>query len=59
MSCKKEKIVAKLKLNYLVKGLDPGILSDVDGKDVKIIKTRLNSLRLDSLLKAGLGTAKK
>ena len=32
---------------------------DVDGKDIKIVKTKLNSLRLDSLLKAGLGTAKK
>ncbi|XP_057369232.1 mitochondrial transcription rescue factor 1-like [Daphnia carinata] len=38
--------------------LDPGILSDVDGKDVKIVKKKLNSLRLDTLLKAGLGTAK-
>ncbi|KAK4010742.1 hypothetical protein OUZ56_019875 [Daphnia magna] len=38
--------------------LDPEILSDVDGKDVKIVKKKVNSLRLDSLLKAGLGTAK-
>jgi len=32
---------------------------DVDGKETKIIKAKLNSLRLDSLLKAGLGIAKK
>lgn len=39
--------------------MDPTLMVDVDGKDIKIVKTKLNSLRLDSLLKAGLGTAKK
>jgi len=38
--------------------VDPMLLQDVDGNDVKIIKTRLNSLRLDTLLKAGLGISK-
>ena len=47
-------------LLYLIfKALDSDILADVDDKDVKIIKKKLNSLRLDTLLKAGLGTAKK
>jgi hypothetical protein len=32
---------------------------DVDGKDTKIVKAKLNSMILDSLLKAGLGIAKK
>lgn len=34
-------------------------MDDVDGKDTKIVRAKLNSLRLDSLLKAALGTAKK
>jgi len=38
--------------------IDPMLLQDVDGNDVKIIKTKLNSLRLDTLLKAGLGISK-
>ena len=44
---------------YFYKGLDPSVMVDVDGKETKIIKAKLNSLRLDSLLKAGLGIAKK
>lgn len=54
--------ISPITLHYIVlilKKLDPEILADVDGKDVKIVKKNLNSLRLDSLLKAGLGTAKK
>jgi len=35
------------------------MMVDVDGKDTKIVKAKLNSMRLDSLLKAGLGIAKK
>jgi len=38
--------------------IDLSLLQDVDGNDVKIIKSRLNSLRLDTLLKAGLGISK-
>jgi len=41
-----------------LQGLDSTLLHDVDGSDVKIIRTKLNSLRLDTLLKAGLGTSK-
>jgi len=33
--------------------------ADVDGKEIKVIKAKLNSLRLDTLLKAGLNIAKK
>ena len=45
---------------YLIfKSLDSDILADVNDKEVKIIKKKLNSLRLDTLLKAGLGVAKK
>ena len=39
--------------------LDPSLLDDVDGQDTKIIKSRVSSLRLDSVLKAGLGVSKR
>jgi len=43
---------------FQLKEIDLSLLQDVDGNDVKIIKSRLNSLRLDTLLKAGLGISK-
>ena len=46
-------------LDFYMQEIDPMLLQDVDGNDVKIIKTKLNSLRLDTLLKAGLGISKR